>query len=80
MTPTIESRLRSVFASVLGIDGGSLDRSSSPESIVSWDSVNHLSLMMAVEADLGVQFEPTEMLSLQSFGAILDRVSAPNAN
>ena len=79
MSTTIESRLRDVFANVLGVQGDSLSDDSSPESIAAWDSLNHVSLMMAIEVELGVQFDPSEMMSLQTYGAILERIHRSEA-
>ena len=75
MMPSLDHRLRDVFASLFGVAPSALTADSSPDTIATWDSLNHLSLMMAIEADFGVQLEPTEMMSLRTFGAILERVS-----
>lgn len=80
MSLTLDSRLRSVFASVLGVEATTLAEESAPESIASWDSLNHLSLMMAIEAEFGVVFEPTEMMALRTYGTILQRVHAAEAH
>lgn len=75
MSHTIDSQLRQVFESVLGVDGPALADESSPETIETWDSLNHVSLMMAIEADFSLQFEPTELMELRTYGAILRRVN-----
>lgn len=69
-----ESLLRRIFASILGVEEASLGPASSPDDIEAWDSLNHVSLMMAIEAECGVQFEPAELMELRTFGAILARV------
>ena len=76
MSPTLDSRLRAVFASVLGVDVNALSPDSSPESIASWDSLSHISLMMAIEDDFGLQFEPAELMTLRNYGGILQRLHA----
>jgi acyl carrier protein len=43
---------------------------SSPDSIDGWDSVQHLNLVMAIEAQYSVVFEPEEIVAMSSLGAI----------
>lgn len=66
----ISQQVRSVVSDVLGISASSLNADSSPQTIESWDSVQHLSLVMALEQSLGVQFEPEEIDKMRSIGAI----------
>lgn len=38
----------------------------SPDTIETWDSIQHLNLVMALEQEFGVQFEPEEIEQLLS--------------
>lgn len=38
----------------------------SPDTIEGWDSIQHLNLVMALEEEFGVQFEPEEIEQLLS--------------
>lgn len=70
----IEHRLREVFASVFGIDAGRLSADASPASIPEWDSVSHIQLFLAIEAEFGTEFDPDEIAGLAAFGAIQRRL------
>lgn len=72
----MQARVRQVVSDVLGVPPGSLTPDSSPATIESWDSVQHLSLVMALEQELGVQFQPEEIDKLRSVGAIEALVAA----
>jgi len=68
-------RLRAVFASVFGVDGAALTDEASPKTVPGWDSVNHLHLVLALEGEFGVQFDPGEIAELTSFGRIRERLA-----
>jgi len=59
-----------IAADVLRIDKTSLTPESSPQSIESWDSVQHLNLVLAIEEQFRLQFEPEEMDGMKNIGAI----------
>lgn len=68
-------QIRTVVSDVMGVPESSITAASSPESIESWDSVQHLSLVMSLEQALGVQFQPEEIDKLRSV-ADIERVVA----
>ena len=73
----METRLLTVFQSVFGDDVVALQDSDAIDSLPGWDSAGHLNLIMAIEAEFGVQFEIDEMESLTDVASIrkrLDRV------
>ena len=49
---------------------------SSPETLESWDSVQHLNLVLGLEQEFNVQFEPEEMDRMKTIGAISDLVES----
>lgn len=67
---TLSAEVRRVISDVLGVPAASLTESSSPESIESWDSVQHLSIVLALESSLGVQFAPEEIEKMRTVGEI----------
>lgn len=71
---TINTRLLGVFQSVFGDDIEALDDRDSIDGLPGWDSAGHLNLIMAVEAEFGVQFEIDEMESLTSVSALRARL------
>ena len=78
MTPTdttLDDRLRAVCASVFNVEPARLADDASPESIPEWDSLSHLTMVLAVEAEFGVAFDADEISTLNSFGRLRDRVA-----
>ena len=62
-------RLRGVVADVLGAPLAEITDSTSPGSLPSWDSVNHLNIVMAVENEFGVAIPPDAALEMRTVGA-----------
>lgn len=71
----METRLLEVFQSVLGDGVESIKGSDSIDGLSGWDSAGHLHLIMAIEAEYGVQFEIEEMESLTNVAALRERLS-----
>ena len=76
---SVDERLRAVIAAVFGVDASALTDADSPKTIAAWDSVAHLELIFALEAEFGVQFSADEIATLSSVAAIRDRVVALQA-
>ena len=47
-----------------------LPASTTPEQMENWDSVQHLNLVLALETQFGVEFEPEEIEQMKSIGKI----------
>jgi acyl carrier protein len=62
--------LRRIAGDLFGQAPESLAPESSPESIESWDSVQHLNLVLAIEEHFGVEIEPEEFEKMNSLAAI----------
>lgn len=77
MNNDISVRLENVFKTTLGIADVPADLSQ--KNCEAWDSVNHLNLILALEAEFGVTFEPEEIASMQTLeivaGLLAEKVS-----
>jgi acyl carrier protein len=71
-----DERLLAVFRGVFGDELDELPNEASPDTIADWDSLNHVNLVMALEAEFGVEFEADEISELASVGAIRRRLLA----
>jgi acyl carrier protein len=75
MTPVFD-RVRRVAADVLEVPPDKISASSSSESVEAWDSVHHLNLVLALEQEFRLQFEPEEideMSDIKSILSVLER-------
>ncbi len=60
----LSPRLRSVVADVLGLGVEQVSASSAAGQLDGWDSFGHLQLVLALEAEFGVQFDPQKIPEL----------------
>ncbi len=72
MNNDISPRLENVFKTTLGIE--TVPAGLSQKNCEAWDSVNHLNLILALEAEFGVAFEPEEIAAMQDLSAVESRI------
>jgi acyl carrier protein len=75
MTAPLLDRVRGIAADILQVPLAEVGPDSSPESIASWDSVHHLNLVLALEQEFNLQFEPEEIDQIGNVGQIVSLVS-----
>lgn len=69
MTASTFEQVRGIASDVFGVPADMITAESSPQSIESWDSMQHLNLVLAIEERFGVRFEPEEMEEMKNVGA-----------
>jgi len=67
----LEARVIALVTSELGVPAGSITSATSSGDIEKWDSLGHLQVCMALEAEFGVSPELEELAELDSVGAIV---------
>ena len=68
----MDERLRRVFAEVFRIDPNSVRDATSPEDVKGWDSMGHLALVNALEAEFDLRLEDADVAELETVGRIKD--------
>jgi acyl carrier protein len=61
--------VRSIASDIMGVPAARLIAESSPETVESWDSVQHLNLALALEEKFGLQLSPEEIEQMKTLGA-----------
>jgi acyl carrier protein len=69
------ARLQQVLADVFSVPLDGITPQSSPETISGWDSIHHMSMVIAVEQEFDVRFAPEEIEQLFTIQAICDALS-----
>jgi acyl carrier protein len=67
---TIADRVMDVAAAILNVPRESLTAQSSPSDVESWDSMQHLQIILALEEAFGLKFAAHEIDKMQSIGAM----------
>jgi acyl carrier protein len=71
MTSTVSNRVRAIVGDVLNLPVAQITAESSPKNIEAWDSVQQLNLILALEQEFGVVFDPEEYEEMTSVDRIL---------
>jgi acyl carrier protein len=69
LTASTFEQVRGIASDVFGVPADTITAESSPKSIESWDSMQHLNLVLAIEERFGVLFEPEEMEEMKNVSA-----------
>jgi acyl carrier protein len=72
----IPERLRNVLADVFDIPADQITPDLGPGSIDAWDSYGHLQVVLAVEAEYGIQFPPEMISKLNSVAHLREQLLA----
>jgi len=68
----VEQKIKQIMADVLNLDAQSIDEATVKDHTESWDSLNHINLVMAFEQEFQVSFDVTEIESMLSYSDILE--------
>lgn len=61
MNDVVEDRVQQIFSDIFSISFDQPQSEVSPDTVVNWDSLNHLNLVLALEQEFGIQFSPEEI-------------------
>lgn len=67
-------RIVGIISQIFEIPAEALRPGSSPDDVETWDSLHHLNLVLALEQEFGIQFEPEEIEQLLSVELIVSLV------
>lgn len=63
-----------IMATTFSVEKSMLSEEVSQKNLISWDSLSHLNLIVALEEAFDVSFEPEQIAIMTSFKAILDEL------
>ena len=66
----MEDRIFRVVSDVLGVPIEKVNDESSPDTIQAWDSLSHINLILALEAEFAISLSPDDVLEMLSVGLI----------
>jgi acyl carrier protein len=72
--PDLLPQINAVFQEVFGDDELQVERHTTAADVEGWDSLQHVSLMIAIEARFGVRFTSAEVAELKDVGQLVDLV------
>lgn len=69
-------KLKTIFASVLGVDEVSITPETSPQNTPQWDSLNAIILITEIEKAFGIRFSYDEAMAVKNFGDAITLVGS----
>jgi acyl carrier protein len=76
MNISVCGRVQNICADVFALSAEQITLESSPQTISTWDSLQHLNLVLAIEQEFGTQFAPEEIEQMLSVQHIVDLLAA----
>ena len=76
MSKDIPERLRNILADILGVPARQITPDLSAGSIPTWDSTGHLQIVLAIELEYGVQFDPAQIPALSTVAVLQQELEA----
>jgi acyl carrier protein len=70
----IEERARTVIAEVFGLDPAEIGPETSIETVEAWDSLQHLTVVLALEEEFDIRLSDEETVAVVSFPVITEVV------
>jgi acyl carrier protein len=70
VTTTSSVRLLRTMAAVLGVDDDTLNDESSPDTVPTWDSLNHLNVVLALEQEFAIELSTDDVMSMVNLAVI----------
>ena len=68
----MESRIKKVMSYLFNIGVESINNDSSPDNIENWDSLRHMSLIVALEEEFEVELNDEEIVNSMNYALILN--------
>ena len=70
------AQVRGIASDLFALPPDRITAESSPETIESWDSTQHLNFVLALEEQFGFQLSPEEMEQMRNIGEIVKLVES----
>ena len=70
----MEEKIKTIMATVFGIDSQDIADITSPDNVDTWDSINHLNLVVAIEEEFEIEFDEEEIINLVNYELIKEYV------
>lgn len=70
----LQSQVKEVMASLFGLSPEEIGSETALDSVESWDSLNHVNLMMALEQAFGIRIDTDDALEMLSYDEVCARL------
>jgi acyl carrier protein len=71
LSETIEQKLKPLLARVMRVDAGAITAEASTDTIATWDSLNHMKLILALEEEFDIALDEGQIEQMTSVPKII---------
>lgn len=68
----MKERLKNIMANVFGVQAEEINEMTSVDNCEEWDSLQHMSLLVAIEEEFDLSLNDEEVLRMKDFTSIID--------
>lgn len=72
----VSDQIRTLASDIFGVPAGQITPASTPETIETWDSIQHLNLVLALEEKFAVELSPEDIEQMKTIGEVIKLVEA----
>ena len=76
MRNQLDNKLDTIITEIFELDPGEISNELTPEDIDTWDSLNHMRLITAIEKAFKIRFSMNEVMSISSISSLRELVQA----
>lgn len=66
----ISEKLKQTILKELKLDDFNFSENTTADQVPGWDSLSHLNVILAIEKEFGIRFNPYELLKLKNVGEL----------
>ena len=70
----VHKKIKEIVSLLFGVEAASLTSASSPETISTWDSLQHLTLVLSLEEEFQIQLQSEDVGTMKNLGCVIQVV------
>jgi len=70
----MEKKLTKIMAQILSVPESEITPNSSPDNLSTWDSLQHMNLVLAIEQGFNISFDGEEIIQMLNYEIIIETI------
>ena len=72
MDMDVQEKVIQVLINILQVSAGTISTKTTSDDVEDWDSMNHISMILALEQEFGISYDEEQAVSMLSVGEIIE--------
>jgi acyl carrier protein len=68
----LKDKIKEIMSVIFNVDITSISEDSSPDSIITWDSLKHMNLILAIEEEFNLSLTDDEVVNMSDFKTVCE--------